>query len=578
MEVVISICIYFLIVLGTLSIQFNQEVKFENVVVSYLFIVSTYAIIKTSGHTLYWVPFILVIISIFQGQYKIRFSKPKVEDIFSAGVIWFIFFGLYFILNDFKFGVYHEDYIIYSRIAHYNDIVGVENTKSVYNFFQSGLKNEIYHFTELWGMAFLRYFTSLSLLISYVFVLGPIFSFIIYLGFRQVYSSYSFVLALVSVFCILFISSPYDKIVSIVGVDLPMLGVGDTVLSIKNIFIIPIFLYLFVSLKDRNFSFLKFSILIFLYPLIIPVVLPVVCMYYFLFHNYSLKFYFYPLLVLILFFLYSLYLSTGTQFADIYNFINYNILRKVVFVGLFLGTSIFVFNWKYFDNDKLKQEYYTISLGIILTSLVLWILFYQNINSNQFFRNVFHSLLCIQVTFLIGESIINRKLISSFFIIGVFIIPFYLNDFKFVVVPNFNKDNFISSLKDNSNILFIPDVNKEQSIYEYIDYMYYDLNKLHFKKEYLNVLSVSSAFPVSKRIDSEIELSMLNSYRKSSPLFHYCGEIDLSKLDCLIRFSLENNIDYVVSNINNGSLINCCSDVLFDQYYVYSINCFRLIK
>ncbi|RAI85580.1 hypothetical protein [Algoriphagus yeomjeoni] len=578
MEVVISVCVYFLIVLGILSVQFNNEVKFENVVVSYLFIVSSYAIIKTSGHTLYWVPLILVIVSIFKGQYKVRLSRPKFGDIVAAGVIWLIFFGLYFILNDFKFGVYHEDYIIYSRIAHYNDIVGVENTKSVYNFFQSGLRNEIYHFTELWGIAFLRYFTSLSLLINYVFVLGPIFSFIIYLGFRQVYSSYSFVIALLSVFCILFISSPYDKIVSVIGVDLPMLGVGDTILSIKNIFIIPVFLYLFVSLRDRNFSFLIFSILVFLYPLIIPVVLPAVCMYFFLVHKYSLKFYLYPLLVLIFFFLYSLYLSTGTQFADIYNFNNYKILLKVIFIGLFIGTSIFVFNWKYFDNDKLKQQYYLISLVVILTSLILWVLFYQNINSNQFFRNVFHSLLCIQVTFLIVESIVNKKLIFSFVFICVFIIPFYLNDFKFVSVPNLDNVNFKSSLKKNSNILFIPDVNKDRSIYDYIDYMYYDLNKLHFKREYLNVLSVSSAFPVSKKIDSESELSMLNSYRNSSPLFNYCGEIDLSNLDCLIEFSLDNDIDYIVSSINNGSLMDCYSDILFDQYYIYSANCFILLN
>ncbi|WP_339868362.1 hypothetical protein [uncultured Algoriphagus sp.] len=574
MEIVLAFFVYFLIVFGICSIQFRNGGKFENIIIVYIFFISIYAILKTNGESLYWAPFVLIIISIFKLDLKFKLSYPKIDDIVSSIVIWGLFFGLYFVLNNFKFGVFHEDYIIYSRIAHYNDVIGVENTKSIYNVFQSDISNEVYHFSELWGIAILRCFTSLSLLVNYVFVLAPIFSFIIYLGFKDVFPSSNFWIALLAIIILLFVSSPYDKLVRLFDMNLPMLGVGDSILTIKNIFIIPIFLYLFISLRIDNFNFLKLSILIFMYPLVIPVVVPSICIYFLVVNKYPIKYYCYPIFVILFFFVYSFIFSSGAQLLNISNFFNYSVLAKVFFIGLCVGSSIFFINWKLFNSDKEDKDYYFISIIIIIISLLLWVLFYQNINSNQFFRNTFHSLICIQITYIIVNNLFRMKYLVSVLLIVVFIVPFVFNDFNFVVDSLAEENIDISSLTKNSNIVFIPDINKEQSIYDYIDYMYNDLNTFYFHNEYLNILSVSGSFPISEKIDSRIELDLLSYYRGFSPFFNTCGELSLNNLSCLRSFCLDHNVEFIISNIKNGPLEINNPKIFLGQYYIYNVKNF----
>ncbi|MDI1323146.1 MAG: hypothetical protein PSV36_10385 [Algoriphagus sp.] len=486
--------------------------------------------------------------------------------------IWSTFFLMFFVLGEFNFRVPNEDFIIYSRIAYYNDMFGKENTQTFYNLFDKNIPNEIYHFTEIWGMAFFKFIDNQSLIKNYFFLLSPIFCFISFLGFKEIFPySKTFVLLIISIL-LLFIVFPYD-LIPILGIsNLPLVGIGTTIFSLKNIFILPIFILILLELKKEKVDYIKISIVTFLYPVVMPVVLGGLIFNIILFEKEKIKNLIFPVFISTFFVIYSYLGSSNDIIVNLSNLLDPKIVLKVIYISVFIPFLVLILLMKNQLIIAIFSRKFSIFVFLSLAiSIVLWILMYSNIDSNQMFRNTFHSIFILLIGIGIYQFWDSKNYKSLFLVIFIFILPFGISNYKnnFILEPNGQILKSLINITKGENILIIPGFKDVFRIYDFNERFYNPLNELYLSNENLNLINISSSFPENLKLNSVVSQGMLRIYRDNSPFFQDCGEWSYQDLNCLVDFSKSKKINFLFSkeDIENPKFI--IQDLSVSNYKLY---------
>ncbi|WP_211208389.1 hypothetical protein [Belliella baltica] len=474
-------------------------------------------------------------------------------------------------MQGFNFNIESEDYIIYSRIAHYNDVFGAENTKTFYNLLSPDVSNDIYHYTELWAMALFRWINGQSLLMNYFFLVCPLMTYIIYLGFLELRITSQKRYALFATIFVLFIIFPYDLIPKFTNASLPIVGVGMTIFSLKNLMIIPIILLIFQSFERKQIDYFSISLSTFLYPNVMPVVLGSLIVYILLIEYDKLRKLFWPLVFAIYFVSYTLIIGSDGLGFSLDGFSDWRFLLKTIFIGLALPILFTIYSvFQLLEKDIIKKELLYFFVTVLIIACCLWLLFADNIDANQFFRNVFHSIFVLIIGLHLILMIKERQFKRLIFVSSLYLIPSTIIFAKTDFINN--SDNLeietLNLIPRNAKVLVLPDWIQNPSIYQYNEPMYNPLNTIFLEREDLNLINITSALPASSRINSFQSEHMLKIYRQNSPYFQMCGEIDL-KSDCLIKFMKVNKIKYLVSSSTIFPDLESISN--FKTYNLYKI-------
>lgn len=571
-EIGIIFITFFVFVLIICSIKVKDVSRFEFSVFFLLGIISSYAFIKTNSQTFYIISFIFFIYQIISNRNSFSIKLPYLHLAGASIFIWSTFFLMFFVLGEFNFRVPNEDFIIYSRIAYYNDMFGKENTQTFYNLFDKNIPNEIYHFTEIWGMAFFKFIDNQSLIKNYFFLLSPIFCFISFLGFKEIFPySKTFVLLIISIL-LLFIVFPYD-LIPILGIsNLPLVGIGTTIFSLKNIFILPIFILILLELKKEKVDYIKISIVTFLYPVVMPVVLGGLIFNIILFEKEKIKNLIFPVFISTFFVIYSYLGSSNDIIVNLSNLLDPKIVLKVIYISVFIPFLVLILLMKNQLIIAIFSRKFSIFVFLSLAiSIVLWILMYSNIDSNQMFRNTFHSIFILLIGIGIYQFWDSKNYKSLFLVIFIFILPFGISNYKnnFILEPNGQILKSLINITKGENILIIPGFKDVFRIYDFNERFYNPLNELYLSNENLNLINISSSFPENLKLNSVVSQGMLRIYRDNSPFFQDCGEWSYQDLNCLVDFSKSKKINFLFSkeDIENPKFI--IQDLSVSNYKLY---------
>lgn len=537
--------ILIVIIFEIISID-NYKSKFLFRLIIIIFIISVYAVVKTSGYSIYVMPLLLIFFLYFNSKIKFRTNTKFNFTLLYPVFIWFLFYLFYYNLGSADLRLVFDDYLIYTRVAHYNDVFGNENMGTFYNIISTP-SNEVYHFSEMWGMSMLRFINQQNLINNYYLVLCPLFAWISFLGLKELFIEHSDWLVFLIMLIIIFTTFPLDIFVRTNILPLPLVGIGSFILSSKNIFILPILISVFLVFENGNPIIL--AIVSFLYPVVIPVLYTGLFVYYVLYLRNVIKFI--PLFFAgILFLVYTLIFTDSSGFVDFYNFFDYTVIKKVIGVGLmlplvFIGPILyFLVKWKNYSTHFL-----VLIICIWISSLIFWILLYSNIDANQMFRNIFSSIFVFSTGAFIYQCFTTNRLILACFSLSILVIPFFFI-FKLNYDNNSKKlvysSQFIEALI-GQNVLVIPTKSDVISVYDYNEKFYIPHHQLFLYDENINLFTISAAFPNTSRIDNSMSKNMINKYRQESIYFKECGFFDFSINPCLINFMSNYEIELLLT-------------------------------
>lgn len=530
-------------------ISYPKGERFVPSIVLLLIFLSVYALVRTSGQTFLLVPLFIILIYIHRNKPHVTFKGIDLLNLLPSLFIWGIYFSTYFAFNNFSLGVAHEDYIIYSRIAHYNDFFGTENTKTFYNILNPDIKNEIYHFTELWAMAFFRWLNGQTLLMNFFFLVCPLVTYLIYLGFLEIRLTSKRRYAFLATLLVLFIVFPYDLLPKLGSVQLPIVGIGMTIFSLKNLMVVPVILLIIKGFESRSLDYSAISLATFLYPLVMPVILGALIFYILLFEKEKLKKIIWPLSISIYFVVYSLIIGTSGLGFSLYGLTDFSLLAKTAWIALFLPVIFTGFSlFSLWECGHLRKEFiYFIGLVLWIAS-ALWILFAANIDANQFFRNSFHAIFVMVISLHFVLLVQKRRLKQVAVMAIVYLIPFVFVYGKHGFIKNPDKEvlSMLQHLPQHAKVLVLPEGIENPSIYQYNEPMYIPFNSIFMVREDLHLINITAALPKSPKINSLQAEEMLKIYQRNSPYFQACGYLD-GGFECLISFMKANNIQYLIS-------------------------------
>ncbi len=120
-----------------------------------------------------------------------------------------------------------------------------------------------------------------------------------------------------------------------------------------------------------------------------------------------------------------------------------------------------------------------------------------------------------------------------------------------------------------SKVLLINDPALFSDIYKYNEVFYLPFSEIVVESSDTEFYNLSSSVEIKTNMENRIR--KIEEYRMNSPYFNMCGELDVTKLDCLYEFCDKNEIEYVISKIplKHKHLINKYPD--FDGYF-YQVN------
>lgn len=554
---------------------------FESSIFNLLLLVSIYAIFKTDGLTIFVFPLLLVILLFILIRSNrliypvIRFNNHLLIYLNS---IWFFFLFFFYVLNGMELripSVPLDDFSVYSRIAFYNDTFGLENIQGFNNLFNQSIRFEVYHHFELWFMNFSNWINSIGRLNNLFLVFFPIIGGIFFIGAMDVLSFKSF---LPPMFIFIFSSLviwPYDFIINLLNFSLPKGGVGQILISPKSLIIFPIIISLIKDLRKEDTYYSLSLISLFFYPLLIPLVTGSIIIYQFIFKRNCLKnlILTFSVAVFYVIFVFSINsVEIGFNILGMFVFSNY---PKIFFVSYLIPIFSFGFVYLlYFNKKFFRANYFIISFFIIalILSSILWLLFFNNINSNQLFRNLFVPLFSLSVGYIIVKSFLDKKYIIFMFAIIMYILPFFMNynTFQFAIVSDEDKE-IASMLSSGDKVLFIPDPQTIKTTYDFVENMFMPLNTIFLINENLHFVNTSSAFPINSRLDNKSSILMLSIYRKHSPYFNYCGEINLVNFNCSVEFMKKFNLKYLITFKNDFKIDGLIRLKDFESYSLFML-------
>ena len=536
---------------------------FEGILLNLLWAVSIYATVCTQFRSIYTVSLIGIPVYYFrQGLIKpVMPWREILPSLLIANLIWCIFFINYFVLDGLQFRVPHVDFIISSRLAYYNDLIGVENTRGFYNLFEKGSSNEIYHYFELWFMNVGNFLNRQGRLFNAMFLVFPTIAFMTYVGLKQLVKSASLFLPLLLLLGVLTITNPYDFIWQSLGLHLPLSGIGNIFLNLKHLLILPIIIYVLSSISEDTLDDLLVCLVSLIYPLIIPVLLPSIILFRLYQHRFKIKS-ISPILVIFTMAagIFMLLNSPGPSDIASGSYLNPKLLGKIFFVGLLVPVVSFCFIF-FVDYGiiQLRIKRIFIFLGIAdIIALSLWLILHENIDANQFFSIPFCSILVLMATLALYS--LFKKRLYWFAAAGciLYIIPF-INEYKelgFVSTPE-NLKGLANAIPNEAKVLYIPLKSEIHNIYDYTERMSNPINSIFLIREDLHVINIAASLAPPFKLDNPIRNSMFEYARSISPYYNQCGEFDQNNLTCLFLFLQRNQIRYLLadSKINFGGKV-----------------------
>ena len=285
----------------------------------------------------------------------------------------------------------------------------------------------------------------------------------------------------------------------------------------------------------------------FLYLLVFPVLLASLILYDFYKKRLSWRTFFIPIFLGLFFIALSLILNRDPIFpkTDIMHFNNFFLVSKVFIMGLFFPSVLFLIILKLVKANDFQKS---LVLFFTFTSFIgsfLWVLYSDNIDANQLYRNSISSFFPLTL-FVLIEKFFDHVFFNILDLALCSILLF------FFILPKFNsvklspeQSAFVQSLVCKKRILFIPDENEVDNVYKFNERFYFKYNKIFYYNPEIHVLNLTS-FSNSFQIENtEVEKEMIKYYRSISPFFENCEPI--SNLNsCIEKYINLWEIDVVI--------------------------------
>ena len=527
---------------------------FEEILLNLLLVVSIYAAITTQFKSIYIVSLIGIPVYYFkQGLIKPIIPWQQIlPSLLPANLIWCVFFLNYFVLGGLQFRVPHVDFIISSRLAYYNDLMGVENTRGFYNLFEKGSSNEIYHYFELWFMNVGHFLNRQGRLFNAMFLVFPMIAFVTYAGLKQLVKSTGVFLPLLLLLGVLMITNPYDFIWQSLGFHLPLSAIGNIFLNLKHLLILPIVIYVLNGISEGTLDDLLVCLVSLIYPLIIPVLLPALIVYRIYQHGFKIKS-ISPVLVIFTLAagIFMLLNSPGPSDIAVGSYLNPKLMGKIFFVGFLVpAVSFCVIFFVDYKVIQLNIKLIFIFLGIAdVFALSLWFILHENIDANQFFSIPFCSTLVLLSTLAVYALFKKRHYWIATIFCVLYVLPF-INQYKelnFVSTPE-NLKVLANAIPNEAKVLYIPLKSEIHNIYDYTERMSNPINSIFLIREDLHVINIAASLAPPFKLDNPIRNSMFEYARSISPYYRHCGEFDQDNLTCLFLFLQRNRIRYLLAD------------------------------
>lgn len=339
----LKILIAFNLVALLLNIRLSKGLSdFESFALNLLFLVSLYAVVRTSFHSIYILPLLLIPGYYYWLGLTLTFSLTDfLFKMITANAVWLLFVMMYYRPDSVILP--NEDFIIYSRMGYYNDFFGVENTLTFYNFFQDTKQIDLYHFFEIWLMNLGNFMNGSGRLVNLFLFSYPVLGFLIVLGFKELLPDAKWIVAWLLLLLILLITGPYDFLLrDTLGLRAPMLGLTRILMAPKFLAVCPIVLYLISGLIKSRVNYLVVCLLVFYYPVTIPVVIGTLIVYHVYTLNFKqLKLMIVPVLLSIAFIAFSLINGTGDTLSTVGEFWRGFDFVRIGFVGFVAPVIVF---------------------------------------------------------------------------------------------------------------------------------------------------------------------------------------------------------------------------------------------
>jgi hypothetical protein len=556
----------------------NAFPQFKVVILNLIWIVSLYAVLKTGAKTIYIVPFLWIpILWIRNGISRPQIYSGAFKHLIVVNVIWLIFFVIYSVFAEGSFHVPQDDYITYGRIAFYNDLFGKENTMSYYNLLFKKPKIEIYHHFELWLMNLSNSINNIERLPNSLFFSFPLFASICTIGLKDITGEKNLKVLIFLTLILLLITNPYDYFRNSFGFKLPYFSLFGSLLSLKYIVILPIFLYLISSLKDRILDYEFIFLLVFIYPLTAPVVLPGVLIFSFITRNQEIKKLLIPGLLCILIAV-VLYAHTSVDVAY-QNDIQFGDFLKIFYLSFILPAIIFlpVYTTNFEESGISKKNLIIFLASFLPIGLCLWVLKFNHIDSRQLHYNSLFPIISIIASLAIWVYLKTKRYVVFLFFIFLFICPFFLQ---------LRQTNFISADQDaiklsavlpaGSKIAIIPDTSYAKSVFQYNERMSFSLNSIYILREDIHLINTTSTFPIKKKLQRDsLVAKQIKNLRSISPIFNDCGEMDCNTMTCIKSFMLKNGVKYILFHksaplcLTQGNDLKKVSGINLENYLLF---------
>ncbi|RIW12284.1 hypothetical protein D0X99_19570 [Algoriphagus lacus] len=387
-------------------LRFSNFSRFESVIFFLILWVSGFAVWVTKGFSIFTLSFIGIIVVLVNNRSKIRIYSLGLFQIYFPIVFFVLFYFIYYVFSNFSLSYPHEDYLIYERIGYYNYLYEVENTRTFYNVISKiQPKMELYHFFEIWAATLLTQINGLKFLENFILVLCPVMIWITWLGFLELFPEKRVFMIIGILFSILIFINPYDIVIEFFEFPLPISGLGGILFHLKYLFVLPILLFVLIQLKKSNTNYLIFSVISFLYLLVFPVLLASLILYDFYKKRLSWRTFFIPIFLGLFFIALSLILNRDPIFpkTDIMHFNNFFLVSKVFIMGLFFPSVLFLIILKLVKANDFQKS---LVLFFTFTSFIgsfLWVLYSDNIDANQLYRNSISSFFPLTLFVLIEK-------------------------------------------------------------------------------------------------------------------------------------------------------------------------------
>ena len=517
---ILSFISFFCLIFLISSFKIDVFSVFEQRLMNFLLIVSFFAVIITKGYTLQIIP-LLVILGIFAIYRKnFHFNSLTRIELFSGFGIFILFYIYFFVASGFVMSFPHEDYLIYERIGHYNVKYGVENTRTFYNAISDDQpKIEIYHYFEMWATSFLMKINNLKFLENYILIICPAMIWITLSGFKELISDKKSIISMILLVSIILFINPYDVILRIFDIKLPISGLGGIIIALKNIFILPIVVYLLIQISKNKLNYILLCTFSFYYIITFPIMIVSTSIFNIINSKMDWRSFKYIVISGLLFIAltYLLNQSAITSRISFDSFLNISFSAKVFIMGFILPTSLLIVLYYFRQSKEFNFDWLMMFISVSFTGSFFWILFSENIDSNQLHRNFGGTFFSLILIIFIFNLSINTYLKFSFLIFNFVFSFWYIKAFNNNVRLSFEESHFLDSINNYNSLIFYPNMNYVNSVYKYNERLNFKYLKIFYYRPELDVFNFASFYPLSDGIDTESEKFMIEIYRSISP-------------------------------------------------------------